>query len=78
LQLLKCAELALLAICPLWHKPLRSAYDGIGKSLARRIQNPLLADLAYLCLKPSELLAGIILKRIVPEIHAIASKIYTK
>jgi hypothetical protein len=78
LQLLKCAELALLAICPRWHKLLRRAYDGIGKSLARRIQNPFLADLAYLCLKPFESLAGIILKLIIPEIDLISSKMYTK
>ena len=78
LQLLKCAELALLAICPRWHKRLRRAYDGIGGLVARKIQDPFLADLAYLCLKPFELLARIILKRIIPEIDSISSKMYTK
>jgi len=78
LQVLKCAELALMAICPRWHQPLRKAYDGIGKSLARRIQNPFLADLAYLCLKPFEWLAGVVLRLIVPETDSIASKMYTK
>lgn len=78
LQLLKCAELALLAICPRWHKPLRIAYDGIGKFLARKLRYPFLADLAYLCLKPFEWLVGIVLKLIIPEIDLISSKIYTK
>ena len=78
LQLLKCAELALLAIYPRWHKWLRKVYDVMGKFLARKIQNPFLADMAYLCLKPFEWLAGIILKLIIPEIDLISSKIYTK
>lgn len=78
LQLLKCAEFALMAIYPRWHKRLRRVYDLIGKFLARKIQNPFLADMAYLCLKPLEWLAGIILKLIIPEIDLISSKIYTK
>ena len=78
LQLLKCAEFALLAICPRWHKRLRRVYDVIGRFLARKIQNRFLADLAYLCLKPFEWLVGIFLKLIVPEIDLISSRIYTK
>jgi len=46
--------------------------------VARKIQDPFLADLAYFCLKPFELLARIILKRIIPEIDSISSKMYTK
>jgi hypothetical protein len=77
LQLLKCAELALLAIHPRMHKSLRGIYDVLGKWLAHRIQNPFVADMAYLFLKPWEWLAGSVLKTIVPEIDMISKKIYT-
>ena len=52
LQILKCAELGLLAVQPRLHRALRIAYDVLGKSLARKIHNPFLADAAYLLLKP--------------------------
>ena len=77
LQLLKCAELALLAIHPHLHKLLRGIYDVMGKQLARRMRNPFVADMAYLLLKPWEWLAGFILKTIVPEIDTISKNIYT-
>jgi hypothetical protein len=70
LQIFKCAELALLAVAPRAHKPLRKAYDVVGKSLARNIQNPFLADFAYLLLKPTEWLAVSVLKMVVPEIKS--------
>jgi len=76
LQLLKCAELALLAIHPRLHKLLRGIYNVIGKWLALRIQDPLVADMAYLFLKPWEWLAESILKTIVPEIETISAKVY--
>lgn len=76
LQILKCAELALMAIVPRFHKLLRNFYDGIGKSLARKIHNAYVADLAYLLLKPVEWLARIALKSVLPEIDLIAQKIY--
>ena len=76
LQVLKCAELALLAIFPRWHKRLRKVYDRLGKPLARRIQNPYLADLAYLLLKPCEWLARLVLKMVFPNIDSISEKIY--
>jgi hypothetical protein len=76
LQLLKCAELALLAIYPRLHKSLRGIYDVLGKLLVRRIQNPFVADVAYLLLKPWEWLANSVLKIIVPEIDSISKKIY--
>ncbi len=77
LQLLKCAELALLAVHPRSHKLFRGIYDVAGKRLARRIRNPFIADMAYLLLKPWEWLAGFILKAVVPEIDMISEKIYT-
>ncbi len=76
LQRLKCAELALLAVNPSLHKLLRQIYDIVGKRLARRIQNPFLADIAYLLLKPCEWSAGFILESIVPEVDSISKKMY--
>jgi hypothetical protein len=76
LQLLKCAELALLAIHPSLHKALRKIYDIVGQWLAQRIQNPFLADVAYLLLKPGEWAVKLLLKVILPEIDSLAEKMY--
>ena len=76
LQILKCTELALMAVQPRLHKRLRRAYDVVGKALARKMGNAFFADAAYLLLKPWAWLARCILRRIVPEIDSIASKIY--
>lgn len=78
LQNLKCAELALMVIAPHLHKILRSVYDLFGKALARRIQNPLLADAAYISLKPFEWTAVAVLELIVPNWDDLASKIYIR
>jgi hypothetical protein len=78
LQILKCAELALMAMSPSVHKILRHIYDVVGKSLARRMQNPFLADLAFLLLKPWEWCAHSLLKMLIPEINEIAKTIYIK
>ena len=76
LQLLKCAELALLAIQPRLHKRLRKIYDLAGKLLASKIQNPFMADMAYLLLKPFEWLAEALLKIGIPEIDFISEMLY--
>lgn len=76
LQRLKCAELALMATQPRLHRLLRQLYDVVGRYLARRIQNPFVADVAYLLLKPCEWTAGIFLKIIVPESESISKKMY--
>jgi uncharacterized protein DUF6688 len=78
LQILKCFELALLTVSPLVHKTFRSVYDVVGKALAQKIQNPFLADLAYLLLKPFEWLAKMVLKVFIPEIDSVASQIYRR
>jgi len=78
LQVLKFAELALLAVNPHLHIFLRRIYDVVGKSLARRIHNPFMADAAYLFLKPFEWLARWLLKVVVPEIDVLTEKIYTE
>jgi hypothetical protein len=78
LQTLKCAELALVAVAPKTHKLVRKMYDKLGKSLARKIQNPFLADIAYLCLKPFERMAQSILRLIIGDVQAYSIRIYTK
>jgi hypothetical protein len=77
LQILKCAELALMVFQPRLHKMLRNAYNVIGKSMAKRMRNPFLADVAYLMLKPGEHLARLLLKIVLPEIDLISNKMYT-
>ena len=76
LQHLKCVELALLAVSPRMHRVLRKIYDVVGRSLAQRMTNPFLADVAYLLLKPAEWFAIIVLKWIVPEIESISRRMY--
>jgi uncharacterized protein DUF6688 len=76
LQVLKCAELALMAVNPRLHEWLRKLYDMLGRPLARNIQNPFVADLAYLLLIPWECMAGLLLKRIIPEIDSISKNMY--
>ncbi len=77
LQILKCAELALMAVQPRLHIASRKVYDVVGKPLAKRMRNPFLGDVAYLLLKPCDGLARFILRMIVPEIDSIASKMYS-
>ncbi len=50
----KATELALLALCPTAHRLCRRVYDRLGPRLASRLVHPLLADMAYLTLKPAE------------------------
>ena len=78
LQILKCAELALMAVNPHLHKWLRKLYDKLGMPLAHTIRNPFSADLAYLFLMPWECMAGLLLKCIVPEIGSISKNMYLK
>jgi hypothetical protein len=78
LQRLKCAELAILAVIPPLHTALRKMYDVVGKRLAKGIKYPLLADAAYLMLKPAEWMSFLTLRALVPEIDAISKTMYTK
>ncbi len=57
----KATELALLALCPTVHRMCRRFYDRIGPSLASSLVHPLLADMAYVTLKPAEWLCRIVL-----------------
>lgn len=76
LQRLKCVELALLSISPNLHKFIRRIYDVLGRKLAARIKNPILADVAFLILAPVEWISFFVLKLIIPNIQAISEKMY--
>ncbi len=76
LQNLKVTELALQAVFPRFHKILRKVYDVLGKALARRIQHPLLADAAYLVLKPFESISMQILSWFMPEAKQMVHNLY--
>lgn len=54
LRVLKCGEIALQTLWPRGHAACRRVYDTVGPWLARRLTHPLLADAAYLALKPAE------------------------
>ena len=61
LVVLKTGEIALRVLTPRLHSWLRVVYDRIGPVLARRLGHPILADLAYLALKPIEWLTRFLL-----------------
>ncbi|MCE9554006.1 MAG: hypothetical protein K8T91_11610 [Planctomycetes bacterium] len=54
LRYLKAAELMLLCAAPRLHRQMRSIYDAVGPRIAARLSHPLLADAAYISLKPAE------------------------
>ena len=76
LQRLKALEIALMGVSAPSHRMMRRVYDVLGKWLAKQIQNPLLADIAYLILVPVELLSFFVLKSIVPEIQTLSERLY--
>lgn len=78
LQIFKSAELALLAVAPRAHKGLRKMYDFLGKPLAQMIQYPLVADAAYLSLKPFEWGAESVLRLIIGNVQLKSINIYSK
>ena len=72
LTVLKAAELALRTLAPRLHAQIRASYDRLGPIIARRIGHPLLADLAYLALKPFEWSSHLLLTCLLgPERHRI-------
>ena len=76
LQRLKALEIALMGVSGSGHRMMRRVYDVLGKWLAKRIQNPLLADMAYLILVPIELLSFFVLQWIIPEIQTLSERLY--
>jgi hypothetical protein len=59
---MRALERYLIAEFPAGHRLLRKVYNRIGPVIARRIRRPLIADAAYIILKPLELLAIVVCK----------------
>jgi len=70
----KAFEVILAATCPGLHNALRRLYDTIGPVLARKIQTPWLADLAYLLLKPAEWMARVVVRR--AGVESVTRRLY--
>lgn len=67
LQTLKAAEMLLMVLFPQAHRWVRRVYDVYGRQLAQKLTHPLLADLAYLTLKPFEWGSRLLLWLVVPN-----------
>lgn len=76
LQRLKAVEIALIGVSGTGHRMMRQVYDVFGKWLAKQVQNPILADIAYLILIPVELISFFVLKSIIPEIQTLSERLY--
>jgi hypothetical protein len=76
LQRLKAMEIAWVGVSAPSHRMMRRLYDVLGKWLATQIQNPILADIAYLILIPVELVSFFVLKSIIPEIQTLTERLY--
>ena len=76
LQRLKALEIALMGVSGSGHRMMRRLYDVLGKRLATYIQNPILADIAFILLLPVEWLSFFVLKLIIPEIHKFSERLY--
>ena len=63
LRYCKGFEIILAATCPRGHRALRRFYDTLGPALAGTLRNRLLADAAFVLLKPAEWLARSVVRR---------------
>jgi hypothetical protein len=55
---------------------LRAIYDRIGPTMAAALVHPLLADLAYVLLKPAEWITLLLLRRTIKHFDHLAAGIY--
>ncbi|KPJ52463.1 MAG: hypothetical protein AMS16_06345 [Planctomycetes bacterium DG_58] len=76
MRTLKCAELLLKAASPRIHRTCRRIYDTLGPPLAACLVHPVLADAAYLALKPVEWLAKAVMRLLIPKADDLADRIY--
>ena len=76
MRYLKAAELLLAGISPTAHRVCRRIYDLIGPKLAATLIHPLLADAAYLTLKPAEWLSRVALALLLPGRREAIRRIY--
>jgi hypothetical protein len=73
----KCGELVLKATVPRLHETIRRVYDMLGPRVARLLIHPLVADIAYLALKPLEWLTRVALAVLVGDTSPVAQEMYT-
>ncbi|MBP88430.1 MAG: hypothetical protein CMJ64_17235 [Planctomycetaceae bacterium] len=78
LAVLKAAELALRTLLPTFHTWLRAVYDRLGPVVARRLRHPILADLAYVGLKPFEWNAILVLIGLLGEGRHCIDRLYLR
>ncbi len=76
LQVLKAFEIALRTLLPTGHRRLRRVYNFIGPRLARRIDRPWKADIAFVSLKPVEWLAAGTLQIVLGSRFSIVRTLY--
>ncbi len=76
LQTLKLAEITIATLIPRSHRQLRRVYDLVGPPAAARLSSPVRADIAYLALKPAELLGRCIVNVFVPNAGVTRRRIY--
>ncbi|MBN2022200.1 MAG: hypothetical protein JW809_05355 [Pirellulales bacterium] len=73
---LKAFELVLARVCPAAHRACRGVYDRLGPALAAILVHPVLADAAYLALKPAEWTARIVLVLVLPRGAGVVDRLY--
>ena len=61
---------------PRLHAALRAVYDRFGPRLAASMTHPLLADVAYMAIKPAEWLATALLRTLLPRFDDLAALLY--
>jgi hypothetical protein len=74
----KAAELALMTVSPSSYRILRALYDRFGSAFARMIVLPILADIAYIWLKPIEWVIRCMMKLLVPHIENTVHRLYAE
>jgi hypothetical protein len=76
LRTLKAFELLMLSLSPRCHRACRWVYDRLGPRLAARLGHPILADVAYVALKPAEWFARACLCLALPGRREVIYRLY--
>jgi len=76
MRYLKAGELLLAVTCPSLHRLCRTIYDRLGPRLAACLVHPLLADAAYMALKPAEWLCRLLIAMLLPGWADLVRRMY--
>jgi hypothetical protein len=76
LRTLKAFELLMLTVSPRCHRACRWVYDRLGPRLAAGLGHPILADVAYVALKPAEWFARACLSLALPGRREVIHRLY--